>query len=118
VNVLIVDDHESFRASARRMLELDGYDVVGEAGDGASALALARQLEPDVVLLDIGLPDVSGFEVAEALATVASPPTVVLISNRGHADVGSRPQRSSAHGFIPKEELSPEALRGLLNRTG
>ena len=63
--VLIVDDHPSFRASARRMLEADGYQVVGEAADASSAVDAVRELQPDVVLLDIRLPDADGFQVAE-----------------------------------------------------
>src|SRR5436305_9490971 len=76
--VLIVDDHPSFRASARRMLEADGYEVVGEAADGASALDAVRELQPDVVLLDIRLPDVDGFQVAERLVANGAPAAIVL----------------------------------------
>ncbi len=67
-SVLIVDDHPSFRLSARRMLEAYGYTVVGEAEDGERALAAAEELKPDLVLLDVQLPDIDGFEVAERLA--------------------------------------------------
>ena len=86
--MLVVDDHPAFRASARRLLELDGFRVVGEAGDAESALRLTRELRPEVALLDIGLPDRSGFEVARQLA--GGPTRVVLISSRGPADVGRR----------------------------
>lgn len=110
--VLIVDDHSAFRASARTMLELDGFEVVGEAEDGASALRLARELEPEVVLLDIALPDQSGFEVADHLAD--GPSRVVLISSRQQGDYGGRIRRSSALGFISKDRLSGDAVRGLL----
>src|SRR2546421_517270 len=88
---IVVDDHAAFRSSARRLLELAGYDVVGEAGDGSSALALARELEPELVLLDIALPDMSGFDVAEALAGGRS--AVVLVSSRAAADLGKRASR-------------------------
>ena len=108
----MVDDHAAFRSSARRLLELAGYDVVGEAGDGSSALALARELEPELVLLDIALPDMSGFDVAEALAGGRS--AVVLVSSRAAADLGKRATRSGARGFIPKDRLSEEALRELV----
>ena len=111
VTVLIVDDHEAFRSSAHKLLELDGFDVVGEAADGASGLDLVRTLEPDIVLLDIALPDMSGFEVAERLP----PPTkVILTSSRQSADFGRRVRRSAALGFIPKDDLSGEAMRRLL----
>ncbi len=112
VTVLIVDDHQGFRTSARALLELDGFDVVGEAADGASALTLARELEPAIVLLDVTLPDTSGFEVAERLA--ALPSEVILTSTRERSDFGERVRRSGALGFIPKDRLSGAALDALL----
>jgi DNA-binding NarL/FixJ family response regulator len=110
--VLIVDDHEGFRASARTLLELDGFEVVGEAADGASALNLARELKPELVLLDVALPDTSGFEVAERLAGV--PSKVILISSRERRDFGERVRRSGALGFVSKDRLSGAALHALL----
>ena len=71
-SVLIVDDHPGFRASARMLLEAEGYDVVGEAGDGQAGLEAAAELHPDVVLLDIQLPDMDGFEVAAGLTANGS----------------------------------------------
>jgi DNA-binding NarL/FixJ family response regulator len=109
---IVVDDHAAFRASARRLLELTGYDVVGEAGDGASGLALVRELEPELVLLDVALPDMSGFDVADALAGGHS--TIVLVSSRAPSDLGGRAQKSGALGFISKEQLSEETLRALV----
>ena len=112
---IVVDDHAAFRASARRLLELAGYDVVGEAGDGASGLALARELEPALLLLDVALPDMSGFDVADALA--GGPTAVVLVSSRAPSDLGRRAGRSGALGFIPKDRLSEESLRELVGST-
>jgi DNA-binding NarL/FixJ family response regulator len=109
---LIVDDHAAFRASARRLLEISGYEVVGEAPDGATGLALARALEPELVLLDVALPDMSGFDVAEQLAGARS--KVVLISSRERQDFAMRVRRSGAVGFVSKDELSGEALAALL----
>jgi DNA-binding NarL/FixJ family response regulator len=111
---IVVDDHPAFRASARRLLELSGYDVVGEAADGASGLALARQHEPELVLLDIALPDMSGFDVAEELAE--GPSSIVLVSSRDQADLGGRAKRSGALGFIPKDRLSEESLQAIVER--
>lgn len=108
----MVDDHAAFRASARRLLELTGYDVVAEAGDGASGLALVRELEPELVLLDVALPDMSGFDVADALAGSRS--AVVLVSSRDPADLGRRARQSGAIGFIPKDRLSEETIRELV----
>jgi DNA-binding NarL/FixJ family response regulator len=113
--VLIVDDHASFRSSARRVLEDAGYDVVGEAADGASALAAARELRPEVVLLDIHLPDVDGFEVALLLTTDLEPPAVVLTSSHDGSDFAGLIARCGARGFLPKAELSGPALAALVS---
>ncbi|HET7445202.1 MAG TPA: response regulator transcription factor [Solirubrobacterales bacterium] len=114
-SVLIVDDHPSFRASARRMLEASGYAVVGEAADGAAAIAAAGELGPDLVLLDVQLPDLSGFEVAERLAALeGNGPEVVLTSSRDRSEYGGDVEASPARGFIPKADLSGEALAELV----
>ena len=112
--VLIVDDHPSFRDSARRMLEADGYEVVGEAADGISATDAARQLQPDVVLLDIRLPDTDGFKVAERLAANGAAPAIVLTSSGERSDFAYEIVASSAEGFIAKSELSAEAVTLLI----
>jgi len=114
VRVLIVDDHPSFRASARKLLESEGYEVVGEAADGAGALAAVEELHPDVVLLDIQLPDLDGFEVAERLGANENPPEVILTSSRERVDYGSCVESCGARGFVPKAELSGAALTTLL----
>jgi DNA-binding NarL/FixJ family response regulator len=115
VRVLIVDDHASFRALARMVLAADGFDVVGEAGDGADAMTAARDLRPDVVLLDVQLPGLDGFGVAEALAQQPPAPVVVLVSTRSRTDYGRQVADSTAHGFIAKAELSGAALRLVLD---
>jgi DNA-binding NarL/FixJ family response regulator len=115
VRVLIVDDHASFRALARMVLDADGFDVVGEAGDGADAMTAARDLRPDVVLLDVQLPGLDGFGVAEALAQQPPAPVVVLVSTRSRTDYGRQVADSVAHGFIAKAELSGAALRLVLD---
>ena len=112
--VLIVDDHPGFRASARRMLEADGYRVVGEAQDGRSGIAAARALRPDIVLLDVHLPDFDGFEVAAALTGSDDAPLVVLTSSRDSGDFHAMIARSGARGFVAKAELSGAALEALL----
>ena len=112
--VLIVDDHPSFRATARVLLESEGYDVIGEAADGAEALDRARELEPDVVLLDVNLPDTDGFAVAAELTSHNGAPAVVLTSSREGSDFGPLVGSSGARGFVPKSELSGPALAALL----
>ncbi len=109
---LIVDDHAAFRASAKTLLQDEGFQVIGEAEDGRSGLELAGALDPDLVLLDVALPDLSGLEVAERLAESRS--KVVLVSSRDPRDFGARFRRTSAVGFIPKDDLSGETLKELL----
>lgn len=111
--VLIVDDHAGFRSSARVLLEAEGFDVVGEATDGASALAAARALAPELVLLDVALPDMDGFAVCDALLEDGAGPIVVLTSSRDVSSYRRRLERSPARGFIPKSELSGAALAAL-----
>ena len=111
--IVIVDDHEQFRRSARKLLELEGFHVIGEAADGADGIAAVEHLRPDVVLLDIGLPDTSGFEIARTLAATTA---VVLVSSRNPSDCTARTQRSGACGFVPKDELSGDTLAALLER--
>jgi DNA-binding NarL/FixJ family response regulator len=114
MNVLIVDDHPSFRANARALLEAEGFDVVGEAEDGESALRAVAELSPELVLLDVQLPDIDGFEVAARLTNGGGGPAVVLVSSRDGSDFGPLVERSGARGFIPKAELSAAALLSLL----
>ena len=113
-SVLIVDDHPGFRAQARALLAAAGYEVVGEAADGESGVRVARDLSPDVVLLDVQLPDITGFEVVRRVHSAPDPPAIVLISSRDASDYGSRIGRSGALGFISKAELSARALRAML----
>lgn len=113
-SVLIVDDHPSFRLSARRMLEADGYSVVGEAEDGAGAIAAARELEPDLVLLDVQLPDIGGFEVADRLGGEHGRPAIVLTSTRESSDFGEEIDSSPARGFVTKGELSGATIAALI----
>ena len=112
--VLIVDDHDGFRESARALLEAEGFAVVGDAADGVAALAAALRLRPDVVLLDVQLPDVDGFAVAEVLAALSEPPRVVLISSRDAAAYGPRLDAAPACGFLAKRELSGASLAALV----
>jgi DNA-binding NarL/FixJ family response regulator len=114
MNVLIVDDHPSFRANARALLEAEGFEVVGEAEDGESALRAVAELSPELVLLDVQLPDIDGFEVAARLTNGGGGPAVVLVSSRDGSDFGPLVERSGARGFIPKAELSAAALLSLL----
>jgi DNA-binding NarL/FixJ family response regulator len=114
MTVLIVDDHPSFRASARTLLEAEGYEVIGEAESGIAAVRAAKKLHPDLVLLDVQLPDLDGFQVAERLRELDDPPQVVLTSSRDGADYGRCIECSGARGFVPKADLSGAAIAALL----
>jgi DNA-binding NarL/FixJ family response regulator len=113
--VLIVDDHAAFRASARMLLEEEGFEIVGEAADGGSAVEQAAALSPDLVLLDVHLPDIDGFEVASRVIRSDSGPAVILISSRDGGDLEPRVQSSGARGFVSKADLSGDSLRALLD---
>jgi DNA-binding NarL/FixJ family response regulator len=96
------------------LLESDGFEVVGEAATGEEGVVVALDLRPDLVLLDVNLPDIDGFEVATRITADAEPPRVILTSSRDSTDFGPLVQKSGALGFVPKSELSGAALEELL----
>jgi DNA-binding NarL/FixJ family response regulator len=112
--LLIVDDHEDFAQSARTLLELEGFDVVGVAADGPSALLAVEKLRPDVVLLDIQLPGMDGFEVVRRLPAASLQPRVVLISSRDRSAYATESFDAPVRGFLGKNELSGAALHALV----
>ena len=112
--VLIVDDHDGFRAGARELLEAEGFEVLGEAIDGDSALDAVRRLHPQVVVLDVQLPGLDGFGVAERIAVETDPPIVVLICSRAELTYRLRLATSQVRGFIPQSELTGDCLASLL----
>lgn len=115
IRVLVVDDHDSFRVAARAVLAASGFEVVGEAVDGATALHQAELLAPDVVLLDVGLPDSDGFDVCDRLSRLEQPPVVVLTSSRDASEYGDRLVHSAARAFVPKARLSGPVLGELVS---
>ena len=115
--VLIVDDHAGFRRQVRAVLEDEGYDVVGEAPDGETAIRLAAELSPDVVLLDVVLPGLDGFDTCEQLTNGADAPSVVLTSTHDPSTFRDRIAASRARGFLPKAEISGPALDHLTGAT-
>jgi DNA-binding NarL/FixJ family response regulator len=114
--VVIVDDHDGFRAQVANMLQAAGYEVVGSCADGRSALVAISTLGPDVVLLDVQLPDTDGFRLITELDAGLRGPAIVLISSREAADYGSRVGGSGAAGFITKAELSAQSLAEVVGR--
>ena len=113
--VLIVDDNPDFRSAARRLLERHGFVVVAEAETGVGGIERAQEHRPDLVLVDVQLPDVDGFEVAERLSRLDTPVDVILTSSLGGTDFGALVAHSSALGFVPKAELSASAIEALLS---
>lgn len=108
--VLIVDDHAAFRTSARALLEADGWEVIGEAADGASGVEATRRLHPDVVLLDVRLPDTDGFHCAEQMTANGYRPTVIITSSSDDPLYPDRAQHCGASGFIAKHDVCGAAL--------
>jgi DNA-binding NarL/FixJ family response regulator len=113
--VLVVDDHVGFRAEARALLELDGLDVVAEAGTATAALTLAGRLLPAVVLLDVGLPDGNGFELVRAIRERSPGVVVLLVSGRTEQDYGGRVAHAGADAFVEKAALLPGVIPALLD---
>ncbi len=113
-SVLIVDDHPKFRANARLLLEADGFEVVGEASDGDGALVAERALRPDIVLLDVRLPDTDGFALARVMAALPDGPRVVITSSSDDPLYSDCARRSGARGFVAKHDLWGPALGALL----
>jgi DNA-binding NarL/FixJ family response regulator len=116
MTTLIVDDHAGFRRSARVLLEMDGFRVTGEAADGAAAIRSAEALNPELVLLDVQLPDTDGFDVARTILARDPGTRIVMVSSRDESDYGDSVVSSGVIGFVPKAELSGAALRAVLAR--
>ena len=116
MTALVVDDHAGFRTSARFLLEMEGFEVVGEAADGASAVTEAERLHPGLVLLDVQLPDGHGYDVAREMLDRGLHTRIVLVSSRDESDYGDSIRNSGAIGFVTKGELSGDRLRALLEK--
>jgi DNA-binding NarL/FixJ family response regulator len=116
LSVVIVDDDARFRSVAAGLLARSGFTVIGEAADGMAGVAMAARTQADLILVDIRLPDIDGFEVVRRLLESPEPPAIVLVSTLEAADYGRRIPASGARGFITKSSLSGDTLRGLLSR--
>ena len=113
--IVVIDDDPSFLATVRVLLESEGFDVVGEALNGLDGVALADAVRPDIVLVDVNLPDVDGFEVAERIGRADSAPPVVLTSSRAAVDFGRLIEESYARAFITKADITAPALETFLD---
>lgn len=116
--VLVVDDHTGFRDAVRRLLERSGLEVVGEVADGASAIVAARRLLPDIVILDVGLPDTSGFDVAAELSKQRLAPLTILVSSRKGPGDDERALAVGAHAYLDKADLDADKVDALIEARG
>jgi len=113
--LVVVDDHAGFRQVVSAMLTAAGWQVIGEASTGAAAPDMIMRLAPDLVLLDVVLPDMDGFAVAEHLAAAGCRSAVVLISGHDRSDFEGRVRAAPVRGFLAKEMISGQALARLLS---
>jgi len=114
VQVLIVDDQSPFRAVAGQLVSMIGWHLAGEAESGESAVAQARELRPDVVLMDINLPGISGIEATRTIMDELPETRVVLLSTYAEADLPADARECGAIAYVHKEDLTPRVLRSLL----
>jgi DNA-binding NarL/FixJ family response regulator len=114
MTIVVVDDHKGFRLIARKLLAEAGFDVVGEAEDGRGGIEEVARLRPDAVLLDVQLPDLDGFQVAQVLSESPIPPDVVMVSNWESQDYGGLTADAPIRGFILKSQLTGDRLKTVL----
>lgn len=114
VSVLIVDDQVPFRLAARAVLRrTDGFELIGEAADGVEAVALAGQLRPDLVLMDINMPNMNGIDATRDIVATLPDTTVFLCSTYQRSDLPPEAETSGAAAYVNKEELTPDLVRTL-----
>jgi DNA-binding NarL/FixJ family response regulator len=120
VRVMIVDDQEPFRQAARLVVEsTDGFDVIGEADSGEAGVELAREVDPDLVLMDVNMPGINGLEATRQIVDHANHRVVILLlSTYEESEFGPRVVESGASGFISKSTFEPSSLRDAWERTG
>lgn len=109
IRVLLADDHALVRAGIRALLnKIEGVDVIAEAGDGHEALRLIKELQPDIVLLDITMPDLSGFEVLEQSQKQFPDVRVIILTVHDAGEYAMQALRDGAAGYLPKSAAADE----------
>jgi DNA-binding NarL/FixJ family response regulator len=117
--LLVVDDQAPFRFAAKAVLRrLDGFELTGEAGSGAEAIALVEELRPDLVLMDINMPGMNGIEAARQIVAAHPEVVVVLCSTYDVADLPPDVAASGASGYVSKERFGADVLRRLWDGRG
>jgi DNA-binding NarL/FixJ family response regulator len=111
VRVLIVDDQEPFRLAARAVVEAtDGFEVAGESGSGEAGVQAARDLDPDLVLMDVNLPGIDGLEATRQILDGSDAVVVLLLSTYEEEEYGPRAAECGAAAYIPKSSFEPDRL--------
>ncbi len=111
VRVLIVDDQEPFRLAARMVVEAtDGFDVVGEAETGEDSVTMARELAPDLVLMDVNLPGINGLDATRQILEGSDAVVVLLLSTYEEEEYAPRAAECGAKAYIPKAVFGPDRL--------
>jgi DNA-binding NarL/FixJ family response regulator len=114
IRVVTIDDQAVFREAARAIIDhTPRFELVGEAGDGEAALELVREADPDVVILDVRLPGIDGFEVSRRLSSEEPPRVIVLVSSADPSELSDLARRCGAAALLRKHWLTPRLLRGL-----
>ena len=101
--LLLADDHRMLRDSLRRSMEENGFDVVGEAGDGAEAVQLAQDLRPDVVLMDVSMPNLDGVEATRQITRLVPDAQIVMLTMHADGEVMARAIQAGAIGYLVKD---------------
>jgi DNA-binding NarL/FixJ family response regulator len=111
VRVLIVDDQEPFRLAARMVVEAtDGFEVIGEAETGEQSVDMARELDPDLVLMDVNLPGINGLDATRRILDTSKRVVILLLSTYEEAEYAPRAAECGASAYIPKSSFGPDRL--------
>jgi DNA-binding NarL/FixJ family response regulator len=113
-SILIIDDHPLFREGLKVIIERDShFEVVGEAGNGRQGLQLTKKLKPDMIIVDISLPDLSGLQLTREIRTLFSKTRILIVSMHSKIDYIAEAFQAGANGYVVKESASEKLVQGL-----